>query len=301
MLGERRFLVSPKLVSAPEGPSAELMLWAPDEDWLRSFGNPPTPAGIGVTRLHGRPGVGDGYVAWAVQGEREPNADRVDRGEYQEIWAAPLIGGRARRLAVVEKAAIEPVVHIVGGQVYWARLEASLLKIPGPALFRVPLAGGSVTQVPGGRGYVLMRTPPWAQTFGDATPSRLWNLADGTRRPADFRDFVEYECSPSWCAGRLAGEASPVVRRLDGGGTMRVDFDARIITTHNENVVICLLDYAIADGDGRVVWDLRTGKLGTGPPETYAGYTGDRSDALSLVSWLNPDGTMTVLDPRAIA
>jgi len=298
ILSGRRFLVAAKLAEGHSGPGGEVLLWEPDRGSPRSLGNPATPPGIGTTRLFGRPDVGDGYVAWAIEGEREVDADR---GEYQEIWVAPLAGGPARRLAVVERAAIEPIVHIVDGHVYWARLEASHYDIPGPALFRVPLSGGRVTQVPGGRGYVLMRMPGWANTFGDATPSRLWNLADGTHRPADYRGFVEYECSPSWCVGSVEGDRHWVVRRLDGGRTLRVDFVARLFTSYNENIVMGLLEYPVADGDGRVVWDLRTGQLGTGPPITNAGYTGDTSDAMSTLSWLNPDGTMTVLDPRAIA
>jgi hypothetical protein len=209
---------------------------------------------------------------------------------------APLAGGAARRLVVVAESIVEPAVHVVAGQVYWAMRPSLGFNKPDSALFRVPLGGGTATAVPGGHGFVLLRMPGWARTSGDDTdPSQVWNFANGTRRDIRFHDFMEFECSPSWCIGRVSTDTPAVARRHDGGATLRPDFNARFTTTTNENIVIGSLEDPSDPRHGRVVWDLRTGALGSSPSADQTG-----SHAYGMVSWLNRDGTMTVLDPRAI-
>jgi hypothetical protein len=293
ILGDGRFLVAPNHIVDRYNASAEVLLWEPDRGSVRTVGDPPVVPGIVTTTMWGLPGFGDGFVAWIVRGERDQSAGVPDRGSYQEIWAVPLAGGAARRLAVIEGAMVAPMVHIVAGQVYWAS-ESSYLD--SPMLFRVPVTGGDTAEVPGSRGYALTPTAPWAWTWGnDSNRSELWNLADGTRRAIAHDDLFEFECSPSWCVGQVSGGSRWLARRLDGSGTLRPDFEARFITTANENIVIGTRFEQPTDS--RVVWDLRTGELGTGP-----GYNADptTSHAQSMLSWLNQDGTMTVLDPRAI-
>jgi hypothetical protein len=290
ILTDRRFLIAP--YESGDQPGAELLLWEPDRDSVRTLGDPPTPPGL-RTRLGGVPDVGDGYVVWMVQAARG-----FGRGLYQEIWATPLAGGGARRLAVVDGPAVGSAVHIVKEQVYWAQ-EPETADVTDGGLYRVPLTGGGATAVPGGRGYALMRTHPWAHTIGDgATSAGLWNLVDGTRTPMTLRDLVRFECSPSWCVKIDRDKGRSVVRRLDGSGGLEVDFRATFLTTANENIVSGILYDANGDADGWAVWDLRTGELGT--VAQFRDSDPTTSDVLSMVSWLNPDGTMTVLDPMAI-
>jgi hypothetical protein len=296
IVGDGRFVVVPNQLGDFAGPSAEVLLWEPGRGSVRTLGPPPTIPGIATTTLWGLPGVGDGYVAWTVQGY--PAELGAEPAYHQEIWVAPLAGGAARRLAVVREHMVGEVVHVIAGRVYWGSVPSPGFDHPDSKLFSVPVGGGRVTEVPGGHGFGLLRTPGWARTTGEDTdPSQVWNFADGTRRDTRFHDFMEFECSPSWCIGRDSTERPAEARRHDGRATLRPDFNGRFITTTNENIVIGVVDYPPDPRYGRVVWDLRTGALGTGPEYNRDPST---SSAQSMVWWLNQDGTMTVLDPRAI-
>ncbi|MFB9834625.1 hypothetical protein [Actinoallomurus acaciae] len=189
--------------------------------------------------------TGDGYVAWAFAG---------DYGA--EVWAAPLAGGEAHRVARTDATTLDHLA-IDGGNVYW-----SLTRSPG--VYRAPIAGGTARLVEGtGSAYILQW--PWVgsprDSLGTATNVRfatIKNVRTGETRSARLTDRAAWHCGLTWCVGQTKNFVTEAQRR-DGGGRHAIPDVERMM------VVPPSLDRFVITkpaGGTIAVYDLKTGLTG---------------------------------------
>jgi hypothetical protein len=237
-----------------------------------------------------------------------------------EIWAARLDGGGTARLARPEPPAGTKVsiMSITDRHVIWGLVSATGSPSGGPSgepflwegryvgLYRVPVTGGPVEEIPDSTGFIpswhlagiVNTTHVWAA--GPQT-GEVWDLTTGerakyTRNPR----MAGMVCATlDWCGGR-ATSGHPAVQRLDGTGYLelpmegavsplpggrfaRVGFDA----THP-----IVPDARVATGGA--FWDLRTGRVAAAPGTTL-GHDGLTSYAVGGTYAIWEDGNDWVL------
>lgn len=151
--------------------------------------------------------VGEGRVAWWI---RRHSGGRI----IVEIWAAPLTGGTAYRVATVDlgsgKNAGGDVRRLTlgGGKVYWSMEESG--RSPS-GVYEAPLTGGAARQVPGTAGYDVLAWP-WIgaprptgfgrERTGDVYHRVLRDLRSGRTRTASLTKIPgTWTCGITWCLG----------------------------------------------------------------------------------------------------
>jgi hypothetical protein len=188
--------------------------------------------------------TGDGYVAWAIAGHYGG-----------EVWAAPLTGGKAHRVARTGTSTPDHLA-IDGGNVYW-----SLVRSPG--VYRAPIAGGDARLV-GGTGSEYILQWPWVgsprDSLGTAAGVRFAtakNVKTGETRSARLTDRAAWHCGPTWCVGQknFVTEA----QRRDGSGRHAIP------DVESMSAVPPSLDRFVITspaGGTIAVYDLETGRIG---------------------------------------
>lgn len=189
--------------------------------------------------------TGGGHVAWAVAG---------DYGA--EVWAAPLAGGKAYRVARTD-ATTPNHLAIDGGNVYW-----SLTLNPG--VYRAPIAGGAA-QLVGGTGSEYILQWPWVgsprNSLGFSAGVRfatIKNVKTGETRSARLTDRAAWHCGPTWCVGQTKNFITEAQRR-DGSGRHTIP------AVESGSAVPPSLDrFVITNpaGGSIAVYDLKTGRIG---------------------------------------
>jgi hypothetical protein len=189
--------------------------------------------------------TGDGYVAWAIAGERGG-----------EVWAAPLTGGKAHRVARTGTAAPNHLA-IDGGNVYW-----SLPRAPG--VYRAPIAGGAARLV-GGTGSEYILQWPWVGSPRDSRGlsagvrfATIKNVRTGETRSARLTDRAAWHCGPTWCVGQTSDFVTEAQRR-DGGGRHAIPdvMSMSAVPPSLDRFVI-----TAPAGGTTAVYDLKTGRIG---------------------------------------
>jgi len=280
----------------------ELLLWQPGAGAPRSLGHPEPPSLSYVvgTAVSGIPAIGAGYVAWVVVPSYPDNAFGGGGTNYAEIWVAHLDpyepGGR---LAIVDNARVEGTLQVNLGRVWWAQAPADQWSEGPPRLVSVPADGGEVEPVPGGQGYVMTGTAPWARRM-DA-PRDMWNLNDGKHRAvkaASGDDISAFGCSPSWCIGRASSDWHVYAQRPDGSDVVHAAFTGDFSFTDNPDVAVGISPATgLPDEVKQLVWHVPSGRLGWYP---HPDDDPDTPEAPGLPYWLGQHGELVVLDPSAI-
>ncbi|GLW10146.1 hypothetical protein Misp01_52750 [Microtetraspora sp. NBRC 13810] len=213
---------------------------------LRKIADVPDPAG---TVLGTDFGVGDGQVAWWTR-----TRDTV------RLWAVPLSGGEPRPLGdrKVEHDDIQPFggLDVVGGKVVFS--------LSSGGVFSVPLAGGQVTEVPGGAGLHLLAWP-WAGTPGaggarDEPPfSRLVNLETGQTSTAVIRQGEQVlACGVRSCTVTTP-DGKAYTRLRDGSGQKEIPVGYQIPEPPSQDRFFVRNLTGTTPGIG--LYDLTTGTL----------------------------------------
>ncbi|GAA2212470.1 hypothetical protein GCM10009850_079320 [Nonomuraea monospora] len=196
---------------------------------------------------------GGGHVAWSAFGDREV-----------EIWAAPVTGGKPRRLATVP-ATLTSDNELIGAQnltiadgtVWWSPEEGGV--------YRLPLKGGTPTLITGTRGYHLLEWPWAGEPRGDRAVDHpvprpmehLKNVRTGETRdatPPSGRTWWT-GCGVTWCFSGIE------TWRRDGTGLRALPGQASGDLYSGRYVLLRQRD---ASGAGAAaVHDLATGRTGT--------------------------------------
>ncbi|MFF5261836.1 hypothetical protein ACFY4C_23100 [Actinomadura viridis] len=174
--------------------------------------------------------VGDGHVAWW-------NSFRRGGRDTIEIWAAPLSGGDARRVAALDMEGGVRRLIIGDGKVFWSldgRNGAST------GVYEASLSGGAARQIPGTTGFQVLAWP-WIGGPGDvrhgngeSRPGEVFHrtlrdLRNGRTTQARLAKIQgPWNCGITWCLGhktlpkQWSGENRPVaetyLQRRDGTG-----------------------------------------------------------------------------------
>lgn len=189
--------------------------------------------------------TGDGYVAWVLAGNYG-----------NEVWAAPLTGGKAFRVGRAVGSTPDRLA-IDGGNVYWSRAGS-------PGVYRAPIAGGAARLV-GGTGSEYILQWPWVGSPHDSRGlsagvrfATIKNVKTGETRSARLTDSAAWHCGPTWCVGQTKNFITEAQRR-DGSGRHAIP-DVESMTA----VPPSLDRFVITTpaGGSTAVYDLKTGRIG---------------------------------------
>ncbi|TDD79109.1 hypothetical protein E1293_24365 [Actinomadura darangshiensis] len=155
--------------------------------------------------------AGGGHIAWAL-------ARKTGGRTVVEIWAVPMAGGEARKVA--EAGSPTSGLVIDGGNAVWETDEG---------VYKAPLAGGATEKIPGTKGFGIVSWP-WLGSPGAPVDKvgavrfrNLWNVRTGERRTAVLAPIDgRWSCGVTWCVGSPAdktvhrGAWPNAVQRRDG-------------------------------------------------------------------------------------
>jgi hypothetical protein len=280
------------VVGSSVGAQAFLAVYDATTRKLASIANTVGPAGGEVI------GIAGDRVVTVFPGVSSP----------QEIWSVRLDGGGTTLLARPQ-APLDAKVNIVSitrDSVVWSLIvnETSRTRSDGSSagafpwegrfigLYRVPVTGGQVEQIPGGNGFttswhipgVVNTTHTW-----DTGPQtgQIWDLTTGERSGYTRNQrMAEMVCTTlDWCGGRSV-DGHPAVQRLDGsdfvalanegavaplpgGRFARITFDTKHPVVPDARMIT-----------GSVFWDLKTGRVGSAEGMWAGGHDGVTSYAV---------------------
>ncbi|GAA4092026.1 hypothetical protein [Actinomadura miaoliensis] len=250
--------------------------------------------------------VGDGQVVWA-------NGAKPGGRSATEIWAAPLRGGKARRVLSMDAASKEAQVGqlvVGGGKLRWSLSPAgadAAADVRGgadgdrqSAVYEAPLAGGSARMIPGTEGYRILSWP-WIGTpgttkgqAGETDFKELRNLETGqTRSIQPPKAPNTWTCWISWCLGGppigVTLDRVPDTRILPlAGGTGRA-LPADKLPVTGLPVMYDRFINRTLHNKHEAVYDLATGKLfDLGP--------GHEGDVPQTIPSARQNGSGSVLD-----
>ncbi|WP_020579305.1 hypothetical protein [Actinopolymorpha alba] len=192
--------------------------------------------------------IGEGHVAWWL-------GRSSGRKHSIELWAAPLAGGEAHRVATLSKGAGVEKIQVIDQKVVWS--------VGGGGVYEAPLSGGDATLIPGTTKFALVAWPwvgspvtkreSWSGAPPDAIVHRtLRNLKTGEERVATDRDGA-WTCAVRWCQGQVDGT---FIQRRDGSQRRHVGLE---MTERGPAADRFGLAY---DRDSAVIHDFDTGKAG---------------------------------------
>ncbi|CNF51591.1 Uncharacterised protein [Mycobacterium tuberculosis] len=137
---------------------------------------------------------------------------RVDGRDTVEIWAAPIAGGAAHKIAGMPGSDVSTLL-VDGDTIVWGM---------SGGVYQMPLSGGVPAKIPGSGGFGIISWP-WlgspaspGREAGDIEYRSLWNVRTGERRKALLAPFTApWSCGVVWCvAGRP--DLGTAVQRRDG-------------------------------------------------------------------------------------
>lgn len=263
--------------------------------------------------------IGDGRIAWAVRYKRSGR-------HVVEIWAAPLAGGNAHRVAATEhdfdEGASVQRLTVGGGKVYWSLAGQSSSR---HGVYEAPLSGGTARQIPGTTGFQVLAWPwiggpgltrPWQGKPGDVFHRTLLDLRNGQTTKAGLATVKgPWNCGITWCLGyktlpkQWSGGNVPVaetyLQRRDGtGGRMLRNLEGRHPSPPLEGFLLHerFLPYTPSPGQEELTswlfYDTQTGEVGrvTVQRDKRGGYPtiGPQPDPAKRIVWV-PRGNRYML------
>ncbi|MDQ7911070.1 hypothetical protein RB614_41940 [Phytohabitans sp. ZYX-F-186] len=259
---------------------------------------------LGTEEMRTRPGssskdwttaVGD-YAVWFGTASE---SNQRDAG----VWTARLDGtGDPKMIATVkDHGSIPPLIGVLGDSVYWAQ--------EGSGTYRLPVSGGTPQRVRDSDGYQLFGLSPWVDTTGhlvaeeDPTPDKgvLWDLETGERRPwVSHKDAQTVICAPQICTGRTE-RGTYFVQRLDGTGFQELPYpEDGFHATPAIGGRFSIGTVKTSDGTFRYIWDIVGDKVASAAAPAGQDDGTAYGFESSTFQWLAGDGSVRVLDLKAI-
>jgi hypothetical protein len=265
-----------------------------------------------LTTIEDGSGIGGGEVV-GIAGDRvvsvSPGLDLVS-----EIRATRLDGGGTTVLARPQ-APIGIKVNIASvtrDSVVWSLLARETGRYVG--LYRVPVTGGTVERIAGGEGFTASWHIPGVvntvHTWADGpTTGQVWDLTTGeraayTRNP---RMATMVCVNLDWCGGRSV-DNHPAVQRFDGSGFVELQGEGSVAALPGGRFARITYDTkhpVVPDArmtTGAVLWDLKTGQVGSADPVGAGGHDGIISYRVggSFATWEIGDTAYVLLDFQRI-
>ncbi|MFF5264657.1 hypothetical protein ACFY4C_37515 [Actinomadura viridis] len=262
--------------------------------------------------------VGDGHVAWW-------NSFRRGGRSIIEIWAAPLSGGDARRIAALDGKSDVHRLIIGDGKVFWSLEDRNSTST---GVYEAALSGGAARQIPGTTGFQVLAWP-WIGGPGDDWPSTgegkpgetfhrtLRDLRNGRTTQARLAAIQgPWDCGITWCLGhktlpkQWSGGNSPVpetyLQRRDGtGGRAFRDLEGRPGGSRQGGLLLNdrFLPYTVEESSKAVSWrlyDTQTGEVGQVSVQRgkHGGYSaiGPRRDPVERTLWIPRENGYMLID-----
>jgi hypothetical protein len=260
-------------------PQSLPMLWTVGQPAPRPIGSLANTARLTGYRFGGQVVVGTKLIVWTMYGS--------DRGiDRDEVWAADLDGGNARRWSAFGRSAGEPVaVYPVGSAVYatappvQGEVWTYRIDVPGDlkvvkGSFGYTWRGGTVLARPAGSpGRVTIVDPADGEPVTNAGQEDYWDLATGERwTMAPRPDWTHGRCGPRWCVSRHGSELTGYQPDGRGGSLFLDNYLAEVYPAGDGRLV--LLDPR-RSGEAKMIWDLSRGSLAKLPDAYIAHGTGE--------------------------
>ncbi|NJC69582.1 hypothetical protein HC031_07585 [Planosporangium thailandense] len=159
-------------------------------------------------------------------------------------------------------------LQVADGRVYW--IATRNVDPPTSELRSIAVDGGPVSVRPLDSAYALTAWPWLTSTPPLGQPLVQLNAVTGERRTIAPKPGEQLSCSPTWCRGTTSNATSTVItmRRLDGGGEVRVNTDGEGSAT---------MDVAVLDR-----FELLAAPLGGPTPTSEGGQRATTSEKLTV-------------------